>query len=140
MRYRLSDADRERLGLAEEWVSFDPTQIMMSEAEGLEDAGYEVDQFLDDLQGREVYDRQNNPVLVPVLEEDGSQAVDAAGEPVTQVKRRFVMKALRAAVWIGLRRNGCDVAFDGFDFDITGVRIQADVPKDDPEPDPASPS
>lgn len=140
MRYLLSEGDRKRLGLSDDWVDFDPSRIMMSEAEGLEDAGYEVDQFLDDLQGREVYDRQNNPVLVAVLEDDGTPAVDDTGAPVMHTKRRYVFKAIRAAVWIAVRRTGCTVAFDEFDFDMTSLQIKADVAGKDPEPDPASPS
>lgn len=140
MRYLLSEEDRQRLGLGDDWIEFDPTRLMMTEAEGLEDAGYDTDQFLEDLQGHEVHDRKGNLVLVPVMEGDGSPSVGEDGVPILAPKLRYPFKAIRAGVWIAVRRSGCEVAFDEFDFDVTNLRTQADPPGKDPEPDPASPN
>lgn len=43
---RLEEADRERLG-APEWLPFDSTTVLMTEAEAYEDAGGDVGNFLD---------------------------------------------------------------------------------------------
>jgi hypothetical protein len=138
-RYKLSDEDRERLGLPE-WIDFDYSKLLMTEAEALESAGYETDQFIEDLAGYEVVDKAGNPVMVAVLEEDGSPSLDGDGKPMETVKLRFPIRAHRAAVWIAARRVGCTVSYDDFDFDLAKIKSEMTLPGKDPEPDPASPS
>jgi hypothetical protein len=138
LRYQLSEQDRERLGLPE-WMEFDPTKLLMSEAEALEDTGYNTDEFLDDLAGYEVYDRQGNQVMVAELEEDGSPALDEDGHPRMRPKIRFRVRAHKAAVWMAARRAGCGLSFGEFDFDLSGMRTKLDTGKE-PGSGQASPS
>lgn len=133
MRYRLTDPDRERLGITDEWVEFDLTSLRALEAEALEDNGYEADQFIDDLIGYEQYDDQGQVITRTVDGDDG--------EPTEVALRRRPAKALRAAVWLAARRGGATVALAGFDYDLVGMIREADTGAGkDPEPDPASAS
>lgn len=138
--YRLSDEDRERLGIKDEWISFDPSRLMFSEAEALEDSGYDTDQLLEDLRGYEVVDKTGSPVMVPVIDDDGNPALNEDGTPQRVPKMRFPTRGIRAAIWLAARRAGCDVPFSEFDIDMAGVRFELELPGKDPELDPASPS
>lgn len=127
MRYRLSDEDRERLGLKQEWVEFSADGLMMTEAEELENAGYDPEDFLDDVRGRPVVDADGSPVMVPVLDDDGNPVLDADGQPEMAQKRRYPLRQARAAAWIALRRAGVKVPYREFDFNITAARVEQDV-------------
>jgi hypothetical protein len=136
LRFKLSEEDRERLGLPE-WVDFDFDKLLMTEAEALESAGYNTDEFLDDLRGYEVYDKQGNPVMVPVVDDDGPVLED--GKPKMVPKIRFPIRMHKAAVWIGARRVGCTVPYRDFDFDLSGLKTELEMGKD-PGSGLASPS
>lgn len=125
MRIRLSDEDRGRLGLKQEWVSFTLDSFMQTEAEALDDAGYDPDDFVEDLRGYPVL-KDGQQVMVAVLDSDGQQVVDEdTGQPKTTAKRRRPPRATRALVWLAYRRAGEDLAYD-FDFDRTGIDYAPD--------------
>lgn len=136
MRYRFSDADRERLGMTEEWVEFDVGQLMLDEAVALEESGYDVDEFLDDIRGYPV-SRKGKPVMVDVLDDDGQPVIED-GKPKKIQKRRVPLKAMGAAMWIAARRVGSTVAFEDFTFNITDFRTEAQPEGKDDSPDPVS--
>lgn len=120
-RIRLSDEDRERLGLKQEWIeSFDVERFMLADAELLEANGYDPDEFMDDLQGQPVV-RDGQPVMVAEFDSDGNEVlVDGKPKMHQKVKRSFRLR--RALVWLAVRKAGLTVSFDDFDFQIVGVR------------------
>lgn len=118
---RLSDADRERLGVAE-WLDYDMTNLSMVEAETLQEQfGVEPEDRLDWFRGQ------------PVLK-DGEPVLDEDDEPV----RKRSMKVYRFIVWCALRRAGVKADPLEFDFDYSGVRFRREDPKDSSTPTEAS--
>jgi len=142
VRFLLSDADRKRLGVDTEWVELHPADgIRILEAEELDEAGYDPDAFLEELVGTPMF-KDGEPVMVDVLDENDQPVVED-GEPVRVQQKITKLRAIRAAVWIAVRRGGVKAPFADFDFDITRLRTDAGEPegKDTAEtPDPPSDS
>lgn len=138
MRYRFSDADRERLGITEEWTEFDPSRLMFDEAMSLEAAGYDVEDFLDDIRGHEVLDDKGEPVMVSLVDDDGSPVLDDEGQPKKVPARRVPLRARGAAMWTAARRGGSKVSFADFTFDMAGIEREVQPEGKDDSPDPAS--
>ena len=142
MRFRLSDRDRERLGIEPEWVELNQGDgLRILEAEELDDAGYNPDDFIDEVDGTPVF-KDGEPVMIDVLD-DNDEPVLEDGQPVRVQQKTTKLRALRAAVWIAVRRCGVKVPFADFDFDVTRLRADAPEPegKDTAEtPDPPSDS
>lgn len=122
MRIRLSDEDRERLGLEQEWLSISASRLSVTEADALWDAGYAYDDFLEELQGTPVLDGKGKPVMTPVLGDDGTPVLED-GKPKKVQQRRRRPRAWKAFVWLATRRVGCDVGFAEFDFDLNSLRL-----------------
>lgn len=143
MRFRLTDDDRQRLGVEQEWVEIDLSRLMMLEAEELEEAGYDADEFLEELRGEPVF-RRGEPVMVDVLDEKDQPVIGADGKPEQRPMLRNTTRSIRAAVWIALRRAGTNVPFATFDFDMTGLRREVTPEPEGKDtsapPDPASES
>lgn len=129
MRIRLSDEDRERLGITEEWLAFQLDRLMMSEAEELDNGGYDPDDLAEDLAGQIVYGADGEPVMIPVPGSDG-QLVE---------KRRRPARVWRAVVWIAIRNAGVQVPYVGFDFNLRGIEYAAD-PDEEPGKDGEAPA
>lgn len=125
MRIRLSDEDRERLGVGEEWISFHTDKLMMRDAEALETAGYDVDEFLEDIRGRPVL-RNGEPVMVPDVDEDDNEILDGNGQPTLVPKIRRSTRALRALAWLALRSANVQVPYDEFDCNLVGIAFAGD--------------
>jgi hypothetical protein len=125
-RIRLSDEDRARIGLDQEWIEgFDLSTFMVSDAEALEDAGYQPDQFLEDLRG------------VPMVL-DGQPVMVDDGEGGQRQRRRIPARALRASMWLCVRRAGLDVPYVGFDYQVNAVRYEQEPAGKDPATRPPS--
>lgn len=94
MQVKLSDEDRERLGLGDEWLDVTIERLPVREAEAIEDAT-----------GLAAIDAvaEMAPKFVPLS--DG------------KFKARFTARGLRLRVWLGLHRAGKAVPFDDLDFD-----------------------
>lgn len=125
MRIRLADEDRQRLGLDDEWIVFSLDRLMQVEAEALDDAGYDPEDFLEDLRGYPVL-RDGQPVMVPLLDDSGEPAVDDDGQPKLVEKRRRRPRSTRAMVWLALRRAGVTVPLVDLDFDRGGIEYAQD--------------
>lgn len=135
MRYRFSDADRERLGISSEWVELDLERLMLDEAMGLEEAGYDVDEFLDDYRGYPL-ERNGKPVMVDVVDDTGALVLED-GKPVQVQQRRRPAKAIGAAAWIAARRGGATVSFVDFTYDMFGLEVKAGTQGKDDSSAPA---
>lgn len=118
---RLSDEDREHLGIEQEWIeAFDIERFTMADAELLEAHGYDSDEFMEDLGGRPVI-RDGQPVLEPVLDAAGDPVM-LDGKPKLREKVTRPPRLRRALVWLAVRKAGSQVPFDGFDFHVLGVQ------------------
>lgn len=125
MRIRLADEDRERLGIEQEWIeAFSPTRFMLADAEALEDAGYDPDEFLEDLGGRPII-RDGEPVMDPELDDDGNQVL-VDGKPKLVERRRIATRTRRALLWLAVRRAGSKVSFADFDIQLNELRYEAE--------------
>lgn len=124
MRIRLAEEDRERLGLGEDWLVFTLDRLMQAEAEALDDAGYDPEDFIEDLRGYPIM-RDGQPVMVPLLDNSGQPAVED-GAPKLIEKKRRPPRATRAMVWLALRRAGVTVPIVGLDFDRGGIEYAPD--------------
>jgi hypothetical protein len=127
LKLRLPEADRERLGLPE-WIDYDPSKLMMSEAEILQDYGIEPWDLGAALRG------------TPVVNPDGTPVMDG-----DKPKMRANLKAWRFVVWVAARRAGADVPpLADFDLNVLGLASAnvsdeaADDPKDPSTPEPDS--
>lgn len=119
----LSNADRERLGAPEELI-IDFDTLTQVEAEILDDHGVDADHLNSYL--------ANRPAVGP----DGKPLLDADGEQYLSLP----IKGMRIAVWLGLRRAGIELPFDGFDFQRHALRLRVDIPKEETSPPTESPS
>lgn len=121
---RLTDADRERLGLPE-WITYDPATLMFTEAELLQ-TELDIDPW----------------DLAAVLR--GTPITNDDGTPVMRGDRpRFKqdLRAWRFIVWIAARRAGCQVGLADFDANVLGLitrQVQEAGAEDDPK-DPSTP-
>lgn len=107
---RLSDEDRKRIGLEQEWIEgFELSKLMVGDGEALEAAGYDPDEFLEDLRGHPVF-RAGEPVMVD----------DGAGGKVQ--RRQVSYRAARAAMWLAVRQAGLKIPFADFDYQLQGVQ------------------
>lgn len=114
MLIRLSDEDRKRYGIEDEWIGFDIFPITVKQAIALQDAGFH--------EPEELVDAWN------------AQFSDSDGEK-PRVKLDF--RVWEARVWLAVTKAGVAVSMADFDFDMTNARIAADLPeategKDDP--------
>lgn len=125
MRIRLSDEDRDRLGIKDEWITFALDRMMIDDAEEMDDAGYDPDEFAEDLTGHVVF-RDGQPVMVPEVGVDGQPVLDGDGQPQLTEKRKRPARAMRAVVWLAARNVGVDVPYRGFTFNLRGVEYAGD--------------
>jgi hypothetical protein len=119
MRIKLSDADRARLG-GPEWLSVRLDTLSQVEAEELDAVGVDPDNLNGYLKLRPVFGRDGEPVLDPVLD-DGKPVLDESGEPKTEPRMGWPVRAWRLFVWLGLRRAGITLPYWDFDFAKTEV-------------------
>jgi hypothetical protein len=118
---RLSDVDRERLGVPDEWLDVDPHSVTAREASILQ-RGFDLDGE------RITYDTPG----------EWRRAL-RGGMPDDQPARRPDFPAMLVLVWLALRRAGVTAALDALDFDLDGLAYRSDG-QPEPEPDPeASP-
>lgn len=124
MRIRLSDEDRERLGLEQEWVeAVDVARISTVDGELLDDHGYPAEIFLEELAGTPLV-RDGKTVMVPALDDD-DQPVLVDGKPKLRPRMTRPLRVRRALVWLALRRAGAQMPFDGFSFSLTGMETDS---------------
>jgi len=113
-RVRLSDEDRERIGLEQEWIDWISLDaFMVTDAMALDEAGYGADRFAEEIRGIPLY-RDGEPVMV---EDDDGTKVQQVSIPA---------RAMRAAIWLAARRTGWTGPLSDFDFRINGITFQAD--------------
>jgi hypothetical protein len=97
--------------------------------------------LIDQLRGVPELDEHNNPIPVPVLNEDSSPKLDENNEPVVRMRLTRHPDALPMLVWLALWGHGIRVPWDDkdgevvFDLIADGLRINygADETEEDGE-------
>lgn len=122
---RLSDADRARLGLDQEWIQLDLFAVTAREAMALQrgaDLGDGLvvqfdgpNAYRTALGGKPVFGADGQPVMVEEPDPDGPE-----GATTLVQKRAPDFGAELATVWLGLRRAGITVPLAEVDFDRDG--------------------
>lgn len=119
MRFRLSDADRVRLGCPE-WITYDASRMTNREAIVLQKAGYD-------------------PPAKAIGEAWMAQFTEV-GDDVYELKS-IDYAVWTAMVWMALRRDGVKVDLDDLEFDVNDARSELgqEEPEVDEGKDPSTP-
>lgn len=128
---RLSDEDRERLGIEQEWLIYNPDRLMAREAGMLYRATrYDPFRLGQALGGIPRVDDNGAPVMEDEVDDEGNPVLDEDGKPKRRQATETDFEAWRAVVWLAAVRAGIAVAYKDFDFDIFGMTTR-DPSKDE---------
>lgn len=133
---RLNPLDAERYG-APEVIDFDLRRIGVRQRGALEKATkHSLRWMLDQLSGVPEVDDVGNVIVEHVLNDDGTQKLNADGSPELAPKLGHDADAVAMIVWLALWGAGIRVAWEGFDVTEIGLRISlANADEDDEEPE-----
>lgn len=108
MRIRLSDADRERMGIEPEWLDCDTDKMTVVELEHLQLAP--APHGVDPVEAIRLFEG-----WVP-KQADGTPRRDESGRAVVVTN----IRGWRIRTWCAVRRAGVTVPYEDFDFDFFG--------------------
>lgn len=119
---RLSDEDRARLGIEQEWLVYNLDRLMAREAGMLYHATrYDPLRLGQALGGIPRFDETGAPVMEDETDDDGNPVLDETGAVKRRQAREIDFEAWRAVVWLATVRAGIALAYKDFDFDILGM-------------------
>jgi len=127
MKVRLSEADRARYGIAEEWLDFDPLYIRNKDTIFLQGIGYpNREDWSQALQGRPL----TNPDGSYIYEYD-DEGQKKIGDDGMLVVRRGPHEELawNALVWMCLRSHGVTVEWEDLEYSERGLQTRSDEGK-----------
>ena len=123
MRIQLSEQDRKRFDITEEWLEFDLLRMRVRDSIFLQSIGYpNRDDWSEALLGRQLIE---NGAFVYEYDEHGQKKLDSDGLPVVK-QGPYEQLAWDALIWLCLRSHGVTVAWEDLEYDERGLQVRYD--------------
>jgi len=123
VRIQLSEQDRKRFDITEEWLEFDLLRMRVKDSIFLQSVGYpNREDWSQALRGRQIIE---NGAFVYEYDADGQKKIGDDGLLV--VKRGpYEQLAWDALIWLCLRSHGVTVAWEDLEYDERGLQVRYD--------------